>query len=331
MAQNENKAFVMYDSFIQAMRNLNGDDFKECVLAMADYAIDGIEPTSKNPMINIILTMAMPNIEAAQRRHLQAVENGSKGKEFGKQGGRPRKGETAEQYHQRKLEENPEKPLKKEIKEENKKEFEIKSKTQIDNKVDKGGLDNPGLEGNLKSSFSSPLQGANNLNGQQASTGIEIKPINGQQNAKHINSQPVRNTGAEQAKKGNNPVISTPVQGQSDKEYTNNLYKVASQASRDVLANYVTVIVTPENYCDKAWHILNKSGDYLFEQYQSLNDEEHEGQAFGRIINALARYRLQLPEDKKVVVDVFKYLLRREYDERKYYQEQGLDYDEVYG
>lgn len=175
------------------------------------------------------------------------------------------------------------------------------------------------------------MQGANNLNGQQASTGIEIKPINGQQNAKHINSQPVRNTGAEQAKKGNNPVISTPVQGQSDKEYTNNLYKVASQASRDVLANYVTVIVTPENYCDKAWHILNKSGDYLFEQYQSLNDEEHEGQAFGRIINALARYRLQLPEDKKVVVDVFKYLLRREYDERKYYQEQGLDYDEVYG
>ena len=183
MAQNENKAFVMYDSFIEAMRNLDGDDCKECVLAMADYAINGIEPTSENPMVKIILTMALPNIDAAQRRYHQAVENGSKGKEYGKQGGRPRKGETPEQYHQRKLEENPKKPLKKERKEEIKKEIEIK--TKIDNKVNTGGLDYSGFDSSF--SFSSPLQGAN----QQASTGIEIKPVNEQQDAEHINPQPV--------------------------------------------------------------------------------------------------------------------------------------------
>lgn len=326
MAQNENKAFVMYDSFIKAMRNLNGDDFKECVLAMSDYAIDGIEPTSENPMVKIILTMALPNIDAAQRRHLQAVENGSKGKEYGKQGGRPRKGETPEQYHQRKLEENPEKPLNKERKEEIKKEIEIK--TKIDNKVNTGGLNYSGFDSSF--SFSSPLQGASNLNGQQISTGTEIKPINGQQDAKHINSQPVRDKGSELAKNENNIVISTPEQEQAKQEYIKNLHKVAAQAFGEVQTNYVTVLSTPENYCDKACNILNKSGDYLFGQYQSLNGEQGE-QAFERIINALARYRLQLPEEKKVVVDVFKFLLHREYDERKCYQEQGLDYDEVYG
>lgn len=326
MAQNENKAFVMYDSFIKAMRNLNGDDFKECVLAMSDYAIDGIEPTSENPMVKIILTMALPNIDAAQRRHLQAVENGSKGKEYGKQGGRPRKGETPEQYHQRKLEENPQKPLKKERKEEIKKEIEIK--TKIDNKVNTGGLDYSGFDSSF--SFFSPLQGASNLNGQEVSTGTEIKPVNEQQDAERINPQPVWDNGLEQAKNENKTVISTLAQGKADKEYTNNLYKVAAQAFGEVQTNYVTVLSTPEDYCDMACNILNKSGDYLFEQYQCLNGEQGE-QAFGRIVNALARYGLQLPEDKKVIVDVFKYLLCKENDERKFYQEQGLDYDEVYG
>lgn len=319
MAQNENKAFVMYDSFITAMRNLNGDDFKECVLAMADYAIKGIEPVSENPMIKIILTLALPNIDAAQRKHLQAVENGSKGKEYGKQGGRPRKGETPEQYHQRKLEENPQKPLKKERKE------EIEIKTKIDNKVNTGGLDYSGFDSSFY--FSSPLQGAN-LNGHQASTGTEIKPVDGQQDAKRINSQPVRDKGSELAKNEDKTVISTLAQGKADKEYTNNLHKVAAQAFGEVQTNYVTVLSTPEDYCDKAGTILYKSGDYLFEQYQNRNNDE---QAFERIINALARYRLQFPEDKKVVVDVFKFFLRRENDERKFYQEQGLDYDEVYG
>lgn len=326
MAQNENKAFVMYDSFITAMRNLNGDDFKECVLAMADYAINGIEPTSENPMVKIILTMALPNIDAAQRRYHQAVENGSKGKEYGKQGGRPRKGETSEQYHQRKLEENPQKPLKNERKEKIKKEIEIK--TKIDDKVNTGGLDCSGFDSSF--SFSSPLQGASNLNGQEASTGREIKPVDGQQDAKRINSQPERSTGLEQAKNENNTVISTPEQEQAKQEYIKNLHRVAAQVFGDAQANYVTVLSTPEDYCDKACNILNKSGDYLFNQYQSLNGEQGE-QAFGRIINALARYRLHVPEDKKAVEDVFKFLLRRECDERKYHQEQGLDYDEVYG
>ena len=179
-------------------------------------------------------------------------------------------------------------------------------------------------------SFSSPLQGASNFNGQEVSTGVEIKPVNGQQDAKHINSQPVRDKGSELVKNENNIVISTPEQEQAKQDYIKNLYKVASQAFGDVQANYVTVLSTPEDYCDMACNILNKSGDYLFNQYQSLNGEQGE-QAFGKIINALARYRLHVPEDKKAVEDVFKYLLRRKYDERKCYQEQGLDYDEVYG
>lgn len=187
-----------------------------------------------------------------------------------------------------------------------------------------------GLKEEKNFSFSSPLQGASNFNGQEVSTGTEIKPVNGQQDAKHINSQPVRDKGSELAKNENNIVISTPEQEQAKQEYIKNLHKVAAQAFGEVQTNYVTVLSTPEDYCDMACNILNKSGDYLFEQYQCLNGEQGE-QAFGRIVNALARYGLQLPENKKVIVDVFKYLLRKENDERKFCQEQGLDYDEVYG
>ena len=97
--ENQNKqSFVMYASFYDAAMGLNDEDFRENILALKDYALYGIEYTSRNPMVNALLTMAQPNLEAAAKRRAKQVKNG----EYGILGGRPRKGETAEEYKARK-------------------------------------------------------------------------------------------------------------------------------------------------------------------------------------------------------------------------------------
>ena len=106
------ESFVMYGSFLKAAECLNGEDFKECILLLRDYALYGEESESENPIVNTILIMAKPNIKAATDRYLRCVENGKKGRDYGKDGGRPRKGESLEEYHERKRQlKTPRKPL----------------------------------------------------------------------------------------------------------------------------------------------------------------------------------------------------------------------------
>lgn len=77
------ESFVMYGSFLEAAEVLNGDDFKECVLKLRDYALYGEDEKSDNPLVNAILIMAKPNIRAAADRYQRCIDNGDKGKEFG--------------------------------------------------------------------------------------------------------------------------------------------------------------------------------------------------------------------------------------------------------
>lgn len=107
MAKEKTKeSFVMYDSFIQAAAYLPGEEFKECILKIRDYALYGIDELSNNPAINIVMTVAKPNLDAAEKRRKQAIENGSKGAPFGGM----RKGETREEYEARRLA-TPDNPL----------------------------------------------------------------------------------------------------------------------------------------------------------------------------------------------------------------------------
>lgn len=39
-----NESFVFRRVFVDALRNLPGEDFKDCMLAICDYALDGKEP-----------------------------------------------------------------------------------------------------------------------------------------------------------------------------------------------------------------------------------------------------------------------------------------------
>lgn len=99
MKENQDKqSFVMYASFYDAAMGLNDEDFREYILALKDYALYGIEHTSQNTMVNGLLMMAQPLLEAAAKRREKQVKNG----EYGILGGRPRKGETAEEYKARK-------------------------------------------------------------------------------------------------------------------------------------------------------------------------------------------------------------------------------------
>jgi hypothetical protein len=87
----DKQSFVVYNSFFEAAKNLNGDDFKECFFNLRDYALFGIDKETDNWAINIILSMAKPLVASARKRYENCVENGNKGKDYGKNGGRPKK------------------------------------------------------------------------------------------------------------------------------------------------------------------------------------------------------------------------------------------------
>lgn len=113
MSDNGNKqSFVMYNSFLEAAELLEDKEFRECVLKLRDFALYGDDVSSDDPVVEAILRMAKPNIDAAAARYQRCVENGNKGKEHGHEGGRPRKGETKEEYDERKRAlKTPRKPL----------------------------------------------------------------------------------------------------------------------------------------------------------------------------------------------------------------------------
>ena len=92
---NGKNSFVFYDSFLEAMKHLSDAEFRECVLKIRDYALDGIDEESESPYVNIILAMAKPNLDSARRRYMASVENGKKGAEYGKLGGAPKGNQNA--------------------------------------------------------------------------------------------------------------------------------------------------------------------------------------------------------------------------------------------
>lgn len=121
MAENEErkKAFVVFASTYEAAKYLTLEQKGELFEKLGAYSLEGKDVRSDNPMIDIILISAFPNMDAAERRHQAAIENGKKGKDKGGGIGAPRKGETKEEYQARVMEwrrsreesNNPQEPL----------------------------------------------------------------------------------------------------------------------------------------------------------------------------------------------------------------------------
>ena len=70
--------FVFYRSFRDAIREMDEREQLETLLALCDYALDGIEPDLPTPMQRAVLTIAKPLIDSS-----------NKSREAGKRGGRP--------------------------------------------------------------------------------------------------------------------------------------------------------------------------------------------------------------------------------------------------
>ena len=103
---------IFFKSLYDAARELHEtspEDAYEVYNAFFAYAFgetEGIETESQ--VARLLVMQNVESLNAAENRYKAAVENGKKGKEFGKLGGRPRKGETKEQARERR--ETPEKP-----------------------------------------------------------------------------------------------------------------------------------------------------------------------------------------------------------------------------
>ena len=68
------EGFVCYKSFIKAIKKLPPEDFKECMLVLANYALDGEEPEEMSPYVEMFFEMARPQIDAnAKKREAGSV------------------------------------------------------------------------------------------------------------------------------------------------------------------------------------------------------------------------------------------------------------------
>ena len=147
------KAFVVFASTYEAaVKHLSLEQMGELFWKLGRYSLEGeVDVSSENPVVDSILIGVKPNMDKAELRHLKAIENGKKGKEHGNKGGRPRKGETREEYDARRLErvrtledglENPQKPLNididknKEIDIERYKDTDVKKELDINKDID---------------------------------------------------------------------------------------------------------------------------------------------------------------------------------------------------
>ena len=82
-------SFVFYRSFFEALQDMGKEEQADCLMTLCDYALNGEDATRKppTPVAGMFLKLAKPQIDANNRR----FENGCKGAEFGKLGGRPKK------------------------------------------------------------------------------------------------------------------------------------------------------------------------------------------------------------------------------------------------
>ena len=125
------------------MKHLNDAEFRECVLKIRDYALEGVDEESSSPMVNVIMAMAKPNLDSARRRYMASVENGKKGAEYGKLGGAPKGNQNARKKQ----------PLKQPLDVDVNDDVEEDVNEEVDVKGDDDG-DNPSGTIGFQSSFS---------------------------------------------------------------------------------------------------------------------------------------------------------------------------------
>ena len=111
--QNEKrKSCILFKSIVDAAEELDKDQALELLLTYAHYGLGEMIDLNKcSKIVKLILMQNIEALDAADRRYQASKMNGQKGKEYGKKGGRPRKGETPEEaYARRNPQETPKNP-----------------------------------------------------------------------------------------------------------------------------------------------------------------------------------------------------------------------------
>lgn len=78
-------SFVFYKSFMDALEYVPREEYCDCVSSLLNYAFYG-ESEPESPTAKMFMTLVIPQIDANTKRR----ENGKKGAEYGKKGGRPK-------------------------------------------------------------------------------------------------------------------------------------------------------------------------------------------------------------------------------------------------
>lgn len=68
-------SFVFYRSFAEAMKELPADEYKEVMVALSEYALDGKDPENLSPVCKAMFILCKPQIDANNARR----ESGRKG------------------------------------------------------------------------------------------------------------------------------------------------------------------------------------------------------------------------------------------------------------
>ena len=168
------KSFVMYDSFLEAMKHLNDAEFRECVLKIRDYALEGIDEESASPNINIIMALVKPNLDANHKRYMVSVENGKKGAEYGKLGGAPKGNQNARKNNPQTT---PKQPLNVDVNEDI--EEDVNENEEVNVKVD---ADVPSGSTGFQSSFSNSSIGFQEEEIENDSERLEEREENNERN-----------------------------------------------------------------------------------------------------------------------------------------------------
>lgn len=96
------KAFLIYETTFQQLKKyFTPAQAGEFLFLMGEYMLEGqTDVESEDPMVDMVLQMNKPVLDAAEKRHRQAVENGKKGAKYGKDGGAPKGNKNASKNKQ---------------------------------------------------------------------------------------------------------------------------------------------------------------------------------------------------------------------------------------
>ena len=106
---NKNESIVFYKSFYEATAKLEAEEYKAVMMALFGYAFEGKEPKESDlsGVAAGFFTLMKPQVDANERKR----ENGAKGAEHGKKGGRPKNPKETPNTGNENPKETPSKPL----------------------------------------------------------------------------------------------------------------------------------------------------------------------------------------------------------------------------